>query len=142
MDMRDQQEARPPSTDDDPWTTLRVTFESYMARVARDPELRRIVVSDGPSVLGWSDWRQLERQYGLGIIEAAAERAMREGAIHPAPIESLAQMLLAAINEGSLLIAESDEPDRARAEVGATLALLLEGLRTPTARNRSRRRPA
>lgn len=132
-DMREQEDARAPSDEQDAWASLRATFESYITRITRDLELRRIAVIDGPAVLGWSGWRELERRYGLGVIEIAAKRAMREGAIRPAPIEPLSQMLLAAINEGSLLIAESEDPDSARAEVTTALTQILDGLRAPPA---------
>lgn len=32
------------------------------------PEVQRILLIDGPAVLGWSRWRELESRYGLGGI--------------------------------------------------------------------------
>ena len=34
-----------------------------------DPEVRRIILIDGPAVLGWDVWRAIEAQHGLGAIE-------------------------------------------------------------------------
>jgi hypothetical protein len=40
-------------------------------RGSPDPEVQRVILIDGPGVLGWDEWREIEAQYGLGAIEAA-----------------------------------------------------------------------
>src|SRR5690348_3964065 len=40
------------------------------------PQVQRILLIDGPAVLGWSRWRELESVYGLGAIRAMLERAI------------------------------------------------------------------
>ena len=36
----------------------------------RAPEVQRIVLIDGPAVLGWERWREVAERYGLGLMEA------------------------------------------------------------------------
>jgi AcrR family transcriptional regulator len=127
-DMQDD-ETRDLASADDPWNGLRRTIALYMARAAGDAEVRQIVLIDGPAVLGWTQWRELDRRYGLGIIEAAARRAIEDGSIPDMPVEVLAHIILAIINEGSLLIAAAPDRDGRRAEVDRTVDRLLEGLR-------------
>ena len=43
------------------------------------PHVQRILLIDGPAVLGWVKWRELESRYGLGAIRAMLERAIDEG---------------------------------------------------------------
>lgn len=35
---------------------------------------------DAPSVLGWEEWREIDTQYGLGLVKASLENAMETGA--------------------------------------------------------------
>jgi AcrR family transcriptional regulator len=93
-----------------------------------DPAVQRIVMLDGPSVLGWEAWRELDLNYGLGQLVTAIQVSMDGGHVEPQPIEPLAHLLLGALNEGALTIAHADNPDRARREVRASMARLLAGL--------------
>lgn len=55
---------------------------------------------------------------------------MREGAIDRQPVDPLAQVVIGALNEAALVIARAPSAARARAEIGAAVDRLLEGLRS------------
>ena len=44
-----------------------------------DPEVRRVLLIDGPAVLGWDTWREIEARYGLGAIRHMMERGRDRG---------------------------------------------------------------
>ena len=94
-----------------------------------DPAYQRIVLLDGPAVLGWEEWREIGEHHGLGIIRAALAQAVEEGVIDPQPIEPLAHMLHGALNEAGMHIARSQNVNAARAEAGGSVFRLIEGLR-------------
>ena len=50
------------------------------------------------------------------------------GELAPQPVRPLAHILLGALDEGAMLVARSEDPPRARAEVGQTLDALLSAL--------------
>jgi len=91
-------------------------------------DFRRIVLLDAPSVLGWEEWRAIDAQYGLGMVEAALAEAQQAGLLGPQPVGPLAHLLLGALNEAALLVATAARPRAARKEVGATLVGLLDRL--------------
>ncbi|OBI79595.1 TetR/AcrR family transcriptional regulator [Mycobacterium asiaticum] len=94
------------------------------------PHVQQILLIDGPAVLGWSRWRELESVYGLGAIRAMLERAIEEGDIAPGrPVDVLAHILLAAANETALFIANAPDQQAARDAGVQALDLLLDGLR-------------
>jgi AcrR family transcriptional regulator len=93
-----------------------------------DPAVRQIILLDAPAVLGWREWRDIHECHGLGLTKTALTVAMDSGAIHPQPVEPLAHMLLAALNEAAMLVAQSDDPDTTRAEVGVTVERLFDAL--------------
>lgn len=96
-----------------------------------DQDVRRILLIDGPSVLGWEAWREMDAKYALGLLREALEAAMDEGYIERHPVEPLALMLLGALGEASLGIARADDVERARVDFGETFARLLSGLKKP-----------
>jgi AcrR family transcriptional regulator len=93
-----------------------------------EPEVQRIALLDAPAVLGYEAWREIGERYGLGLIQAALQRAVDVGAIPAQPVRPLARVLLGALDEAALLIARADDVAAARREVGGTLEFLLTAL--------------
>jgi AcrR family transcriptional regulator len=96
---------------------------------ATDAAFRRIVLLDAPAVLGWQAWRDLDARFGLGLVREGLAAVMEAGQMEAQPVEPLAHMLLAALNEGAMLVAQADDQGAARAEVGAAVDKLLARLR-------------
>jgi AcrR family transcriptional regulator len=94
------------------------------------PHVQRILLIDGPAVLGWVRWRELESRYGLGAIRAMLERAVAEGDLATGhPIDALAHVLLAAADETALFIANAPDQHAAHDQGVQVLNALLDGLR-------------
>jgi AcrR family transcriptional regulator len=109
------------------WRRFLHRIQTFLDAILR-PEFHHILLIDGPAVLGWAEWRALESEYGLGAISKALDTAMREGHVRKQAISPLAHIILAAIDEAALIIANSVERDIARREVGAALDAFLNGL--------------
>ncbi len=115
---------------EDPWEALVVGADAFLDACAT-PEVQRIMLIDGPSVLGWDVWRAADADYGLGLLETALQRAIDAGRMVPQPANALAHVLLGALDEAAMVVARADDPETARAEMGRTVHRLLEGLRAP-----------
>jgi AcrR family transcriptional regulator len=111
-----------------PLEAMRAGAEMFL-QVSTEPEAQRIVLLDGPSVLGWDRWREIAAAHGLGLIEATLQAAIEAGAIDAQPVRPLAHVLMGALDEAAMLVARADDPETMRAEVGRTLDSLLNGLR-------------
>ena len=92
------------------------------------PEVQRILLIDGPAVLGWQEWRSIEERYGLGGIQGMLELAVVDGSLPQQPTAALAHLLLATTDEAALFIANADDPVAARDQTVAALDHLLSGL--------------
>ena len=114
----------------DPWDALIAGCESFLDACAT-PEVQRILLVDGPSVLGWEVWRAIDADHGLGLLEAALQRAIDAGRLLPAPTTAVAHVLTGALDEAAMVVARAEDPAAARAEMGLTVRRLLEGLRGP-----------
>ncbi|KAA9162978.1 TetR/AcrR family transcriptional regulator [Amycolatopsis acidicola] len=84
-------------------------------------EVRQISLSDAPAVLGWAAWREIEAEYGLGLLIGMIEQAIEEGMMAPRPVRTLAQLSLSAVMEAARMIADAEEPERVSAEVQQVL---------------------
>ncbi|MFG2195923.1 TetR/AcrR family transcriptional regulator [Streptomyces sp. NPDC048639] len=117
----------------DLWADLMACVEAFLDACAGDETVQRIVFLEAPAVLGWSEWRELDAKYGLGVVTGALDALMEHGILERRPVKPLAHMLLGALNEGALLVAHASDPDATRAEVADTFTYLLERLRVRSA---------
>jgi hypothetical protein len=92
-------------------------------------DFQRVVLIEGPAVLGPGAWGDLVEQHGLGLLRTWLDRAMEDRQIDPLPADPLARLLAALIGEASLYIGQATDPGRARTEAGATIDRILTGLR-------------
>jgi AcrR family transcriptional regulator len=112
----------------DPLDALRVGARLWLD-ACLDPEVRRIVLIDAPSVLGFQEWREVLGRHGLGLLAAALEGAMDAGAIARQPVMPLAHTITGALDGAALYVAEADDPAAARKEMDPVLERLVETLR-------------
>ena len=97
-----------------------------------DPTIQRVSLVDGPAVLGWEAHRRLDEKYGLRIVRDTLQEVMDAGMITPQAIEPLTHLLLAALSEAAMYIAQADDVHAARKEMGESLTRLIDGLRVKT----------
>ncbi|QIS10387.1 TetR/AcrR family transcriptional regulator [Nocardia arthritidis] len=112
---------------DDLMAGMAVGLATFL-EICQRPDVLRIVLTDAPAVLGWQAWREFENQHGLGLIAGELERARAAGLIGDAPTQVLAQILMSAISEASLIVAHADDKDTARAQAQQSLLLLISGM--------------
>jgi AcrR family transcriptional regulator len=96
-----------------------------------DPEVQRIALVEAPAVLGYARWREIGLQYGMGLVESVLTFAIEAGRIPPQPVRPLAHVLIGALDEAALYIAQADDQDAARREARAVMSRLIAGLAAP-----------
>jgi hypothetical protein len=106
---------------------MRAGFLAWI-RLAGDPVVQRILLIDGPSVLGWERWRAMEERHALGLIRAVLQVIADEGHLPPDMVGTLAHVLLASVNEVALLVARSDDKEAAMQAGADTVDELLRRL--------------
>lgn len=124
----EEQTARAGDPAADVWDQLRNGIQTYLS-ACLNGDFQRIVLVDGPAVLGHAAWDALVEEHGLGLLRDWLRQAVDEGRIDAVPVDPLARLLAALIAEASLYIARSTNPATTREETGRTLDRVLLGLR-------------
>jgi len=112
---------------DGPVAALRAGSLAWI-RLAGDPVVRRILLIDAPSVLGWERWRAMEEHHALGGIRAVLQAIADEGKVRPELVGTLANVLLASVNEVALIVARADDKEAAMQAGADTIDELLRRL--------------
>jgi AcrR family transcriptional regulator len=110
----------------DPMGELRAGCQAWLEACTR-PDIQRIVLLDGPAVLGWGRWREIGMRYSIGMVEAVLQAAIDAGQLEPQPVPPLAHILMGAIDEAALYVATAGS-DAGQAEATAVLERLIAGL--------------
>lgn len=111
-----------------PWDQLTAGCRAFLT-ASTAPEVQRIMLVDGPAVLGWSEWRALDEAASVRHLAEALDALIAAGVIADQPVAPLTRLLSGAMNEAALWLAESGDPSDLDATWNA-LARLLESLRT------------
>lgn len=111
----------------DTWETFLAGHRAYL-EVCLRPDVRRILLLDGPVVLGWEEWHEIDAAHAVSQIEAGLESMMENGTMDRRPVRPLAHLLHGAVLEAALYVAVAGDPETARDEIWDGLERLLEGL--------------
>lgn len=111
----------------DDWERLLAEGVAYI-KMALDPEVRRIVLLDGPAFLG--DPAQWPGQIScLDATRQTVEKMRERGLLKAVDAEAAAHMLNSAAMNAALWIAASNEPEKALPKIIAVFTQLASGLR-------------
>jgi AcrR family transcriptional regulator len=111
----------------DPVEALRHAVRTWLD-ICAEPEIHRIALVDGPSVLGWTRWRELCQEHVFGLVEVLLTRGMEAGRVREQPVRPLTHVLMGASDEAGLYVAEAADRPQARAQMIALLDTLIEGV--------------
>jgi AcrR family transcriptional regulator len=112
----------------DPWDQLVVGCAAFL-EASTDPRVQRIMLIDGPAVLGWGAWRELDATTSMQLLEEVLSYLVDEAVITGQPVEPLVHLLSGAMNEAALWLARSADRERDLAATIAALRGLLDSLR-------------
>src|SRR3954467_338430 len=99
-------------------------FEAFLDGVLQ-PDMQRILIIDGPAVLGLARYTELDERYAHTAIVHALTSAANAGTITVEDPETATRLLLGALTRGAMLIANSPDPVETRHAVAKSMRALL-----------------
>jgi AcrR family transcriptional regulator len=94
---------------------------------ASEPEFRRVLLIDGPAVIGWRRWREIDdRFFGAGA-RLAMKWLLGPDASDP-EVDAMTHLMMGAVMEAALVCATADDPQQAARELSSALGRMLGGL--------------
>ena len=115
------------SGETDPLRILELGFDAFLDQCV-NPEVQRIVMLDGPTVLGWDTWHELDERYAFGTIKTVLTMAAQLGRIDETAVEPLSHLLLGAIMQAGMVVARADDPAVAKRAMSETFARIISAL--------------
>lgn len=110
-----------------PIEALHAAADAWL-EIATEPEIRQLVLLDASSVLGWAGFRDVSLRFSLGMTEQLLGEAVAAGELREQPVRPLAHVLIAAIDEAAMVIADADDEEKAKAEMTPVVHGLIAAL--------------
>jgi AcrR family transcriptional regulator len=110
-------------------------FESLEAgilntlEICSRPNIQRIVFLEAPNVIGVSEWRKIEINYGYGIMQQSIAALAESGEINAPNTDLTTRLLLGAVMEAAQEIAVAQNPSLALVQAKETLQAMLTSLK-------------
>lgn len=112
----------------DPWAKSEVGLRAFL-EVVRDPAYRRIVIQEGPAVLGYERFREHEERSSFGVVEELVRGVLGSMALaDPEIVTTFAQVFFGGLQAAGDAVATAADPEAAASRVEAVLGLILAAM--------------
>lgn len=116
--------------------SISVGTKAYF-KICSEGAAGRIILGDGPVVLGWQKWREADSRHFGAVFPKILQAAMKQGLIDDQPVVPLTNLILGAVTEAAVACANSKTPAETGRRHAEALDRLLSGLRqTPSSKGR------
>ena len=114
--------------EDDPLKALERGIRTFLT-ISTKPAIQQILLIDGPAVLGWRQWREMDARFGLGLLKRALAGAMSAGRLRHQDVDLLAHALLGALTEVAMVVARAQKPAAAQRAAEQAITAMVAGWR-------------
>ena len=113
----------------DPWSRFAAIWRTYLA-ATEDAGMRRILLLDGPRVVGLDELRRQDRGTAFAFLMGEVAALQAAGQIRPDSVRALTVLLFGALDQAAFEIADFPDDHELRRQLVDGFAALLERLRT------------
>lgn len=116
------------STSEDEWEQLYLGCRAFIL-AAMEERNRRIMLIDGPAILGWEVWREMDTNHSMRLLRGQLGLMQDKGYLSSFSLDVITHFISGGLNETALWLAnESEQPD-ALNEAMKALAVFLGGFK-------------
>ena len=115
----------------DPWEKALAGLGAFLA-VVQEPTYQRVVVQDGPAILGYERFREQEERsaYGLVLEIVGAVLEASTDVLDEPMKQTFSRIFFGAMSAAGESVSTAEDPRQAVARIEAAIGFILLGLRT------------
>ena len=114
----------------DPWEKATAGLRAFLA-VVQEPRYRRIVIQEGPSVLGYERFREQEERSTFANVLEIVRSVIAAGdwELDEDLLQTFARIFFGAMSSAGESVSGADDPEQAAANVETAIGFILAGFR-------------
>jgi AcrR family transcriptional regulator len=115
----------------DPWEKALLGLRAFL-EIVQDPAYQRVVIQEGPAVLGYERFREQEERSSFGLVQDMVRDVLEDSTydLSDDMIETFSRIFFGAMSAAGQSVSSAAEPKVAVAQVETAIAFILTGLRT------------
>ena len=112
----------------DPWEKAQAGLRAFLG-VVREPRYRRIVIQEGPAVLGYERFREQEERSTFATVVDIVRSVLSAGswALDEGMVQTFARIFFGAMSSAGESVATADDSDVAAQRVEAAIGFIIAG---------------
>jgi AcrR family transcriptional regulator len=113
----------------DPWVKAQAGLGAFL-EVVQEPRYRRVVIQDGPAVLGYERFREQEERSTFATVLDIVRSILGAGGwdLDEEMLATFARIFFGAMSSAGESVAGAEEPNAAAARVEAAIGFIIAGL--------------
>lgn len=114
----------------DPWEKAGRGLQEFL-KVVQAPTYQRVVILEGPAVLGYERFREREERSSFGLVQEMVRTVLSSSTYHLSDdmIDTFSRIFFGAMSAAGESVIEADDAKLAVARVDTALNFILSGLR-------------
>lgn len=115
----------------DPWEKALLGLRAFLA-IVQDPSYQRVVIQEGPAILGYERFREQEERSSYGLVQDMVRDVLRDSTydLSDEMLETFTRIFFGAMSAAGESVSSAADPRLAVARVETAIAFILTGLRT------------
>ncbi len=115
----------------DPWEKALAGLRAFL-EVVQDPTYQRVVIQDGPAILGYERFREQEERSSYGIVQDIVGSVLEASTYElDEPMrQTFSRIFFGALSAAGESVTTSEDPRRAVARIEVAIGFILDGLRS------------
>ncbi|MFD0676375.1 MULTISPECIES: TetR/AcrR family transcriptional regulator [unclassified Paenibacillus] len=116
---------------DDVWEQLLLGCRAFVA-AAVEPQNKRVMLIDGPAVLGWETWRIMDEHNSMRLLRGQLQIMEQQGCLKPVSIDAMTHCLSGSLNESALWITQMPDYQQSLEATMRVISHMLTGFKSET----------
>jgi AcrR family transcriptional regulator len=115
----------------DPWEKAQAGLRAFLS-VVQEPRYRRIVIQEGPAVLGYERFREQEERSTFATVIDIVRSVLSAGTwvLDEAMLQTFARIFFGAMSSAGESVATADDPIDAAARVETAIGFIIAGFQS------------
>src|SRR5690348_13489061 len=115
----------------DPWDKALIGLRAFLD-IVQDAGYQRVVIQEGPAVLGYERFREQEERSSFGLVQEMVKAVLEDSSydISPEMLETFSRIFFGALSAAGESVSTASNPKVAVAQVEIAIGFILAGIRS------------
>jgi AcrR family transcriptional regulator len=115
----------------DPWEKALIGLRAFLA-IVQDPAYQRVVIQEGPAILGYERFREQEERSSFGLVQDMVRDVLGNSSYELSDdmLETFSRIFFGAMSAAGESVSSAANPKAAVAQVEIAMTFIVSGLRS------------